>query len=200
MRTVIASNIMTLDGFYAGPGGNPMVLNMDWAFDAYNLERMRSAGTVLLGRRSFELFSSFWPAVADAPDDPGNPALSATNREFSRLYRHVPKLVVSDTLTVADDNPWRDTTEVVTSADAAVRIALERDRDGGDIVLYGSHVLWNALLAQGLLDEVHLMIGPAAIGDGVRLFENPTALELVEARHFEGSSNVLHRYIPARNT
>ena len=67
MRNVIVSNIVTLDGFTAGEGGNPMVLNMDAAFDAYNLERMRTAGTILLGRASFELFGSFWPAVADAP-------------------------------------------------------------------------------------------------------------------------------------
>ena len=49
MRQVIVSNIMSLDGYYEGPGGNVMVLNMDEAFDAYNLERIRAAGTVLLG-------------------------------------------------------------------------------------------------------------------------------------------------------
>ena len=54
MRTVIVSNIVSLDGFYEGPGGDVMALNMDAAFDAYNLERIRAAGTVLLGRRSFE--------------------------------------------------------------------------------------------------------------------------------------------------
>lgn len=42
-RTVIVCNIMSLDGRYEGPGGNVMALNMDAAFDAYNLERIRSA-------------------------------------------------------------------------------------------------------------------------------------------------------------
>jgi hypothetical protein len=41
---------------------------------------------VLLGRTSFELFSSYWPAIADAPPDPDNRALSADNRELSRIY------------------------------------------------------------------------------------------------------------------
>jgi hypothetical protein len=86
MRQVIVSNIMSLDGYYEGPGRNVMVLNMDEAFDSYNLERIRAAGTVLLGRTSFEGFSSYWPGIADAPDDPGNRALSADNRELSRIY------------------------------------------------------------------------------------------------------------------
>ena len=46
MRQVIVSNIMSVDGYYEGPGRNVMVLNMDEAFDAYNLERIRAAGTV----------------------------------------------------------------------------------------------------------------------------------------------------------
>ena len=196
MRKVIVTNIMTLDGFNSGPGGDPMVLNMDAAFDAYNLECMRSAGTILLGRRSFEGFSSFWPAVADAPDDPANPALSVTNREFSRLYRDIPKLVVSDTLDVATDNAWHDSTEVVSRATAAERIAAER-AGGGGIVIYGSHLLWTALLAAGLIDELHLIVGPAAIGNGVPMFSQPTTLTLLGTRTFDGSSNVLLRYAPA---
>ena len=86
MRQVIVNNIMSLDGYYEGPGRNVMVMNMDKAFDGYNLERIQAAGTVLLGRTSFEGFSSYWPSIADAPDDPGNPALSAGNRELSRIY------------------------------------------------------------------------------------------------------------------
>ncbi|TDB80405.1 hypothetical protein [Micromonospora sp. KC721] len=54
MRNFTVSNIVTLDGFFAGQGGNPMVLDMDAAFDAMNLERMHAASTVVLGRASFE--------------------------------------------------------------------------------------------------------------------------------------------------
>ncbi|HEV2928344.1 MAG TPA: dihydrofolate reductase family protein, partial [Propionibacteriaceae bacterium] len=95
MRTLIVSNIMSLDGFYEGPGRNMMVLNMDQAFDAYNLERIRSADTVLLGRTSFERFSSYWPGIVTAPADPDNRALDDVNREISRIYNQLPKVVVS---------------------------------------------------------------------------------------------------------
>ena len=113
MRQVIVSNIMSVDGYYEGPGRNVMVLNMDEAFDAYNLERIRAAGTVLLGRSSFEGFSSYWPGIADAPADRGNRALSADNRELSRIYNNLPKAVVSDTYTVPVDNPWHRVTSVI---------------------------------------------------------------------------------------
>src|SRR3954453_11065744 len=198
MRNVIVSNIVTIDGFSAGEGGNPMVLNMDAAFDAYNLERMRTAGTILLGRSSYELFGSFWPAVADAPDDPSNPALSATNREFSRLYRDIPKVVVSDTLVVAGDHPWADTTEAVARSDAPARLASERAADGGDILVFASHILWNALLADGQVDELHLMVGPHALGSGVSAFVGAASLDLIDSRRFDGSGNVLHSYRPVR--
>ena len=197
MRKVIVTNIATLDGYYSGEGGNPMVLNMDAAFDAYNLERMRAASTVLLGRASFDLFGSFWPAVADAPEDAANPALSPTNREFSRLYRDIPKLVVSDSLDVPADHPWTVTTEVIARKDAAARVTAERAADGGDIAIFASHVLWNELIAHGLLDELHVIVGPAAIGDGVPLFESPASLVLIDARRLDGSDNVLHVYRPA---
>lgn len=194
MRSVIVSNIITLDGYFAGEGGNPMVLNMDASFDADNLDRMRAAGTIMLGRASFELFGSYWPLIVDAPADPANPALSETNREFSRLYRDIPKIVVSDSLEVPAAHPWAATLEVVARADAAQRLRAERETDGGDIVIFGSHVLWNALLADGLIDRLHLMIGPTAIGTGVPAFTAPVTLDLVEARALDSSSNVLHVY------
>ena len=70
MRKVIVNNIMSLDGYYEGHGRNVMIMNMDEAFDAYNLERIQAAGTVLLGRTSFEGFSSYWPGIAELPTIP----------------------------------------------------------------------------------------------------------------------------------
>ncbi|HEX6757187.1 MAG TPA: dihydrofolate reductase family protein [Propionibacteriaceae bacterium] len=198
MRLVIVSNIMSLDGYYEGPGRNVMVLNMDGAFDAYNLERIRAAGTVLLGRSSFEGFSSYWPGIADAPADPGNRALSADNRELSRIYNNLPKTVVSDTYTVPVDNPWHKVTSVIGRADAANWLSAERERGSGDILIFGSRKTWNGLLIQGLVDELHLMISPAALSNGTPIFEAPVDLALLDARRFDGSSNVLLRYAVAR--
>jgi dihydrofolate reductase len=194
MRQVIVSNIMSLDGYYEGPGRNVMVLNMDEAFDRYNLERIRAAGTVLLGRTSFQGFSSYWPEIADAPADPGNRALSADNRELSRIYSRLPKTVVSDTYTVPGDNPWHHVTTVIARADAANWLSAEKRRGHGDILIFGSRTTWNVLLTQGLIDEVHLMISPVAFGDGTPIFETPVDLALLDVRRFDGSDNVLLRY------
>jgi dihydrofolate reductase len=198
MRKVIVNNIMSLDGYYEGPGRNVMDMNMDEAFDAYNLERIQSAGTVVLGRTSFEGFSSYWPGIADAPEEPGNRALSTDNRELSRIYNGLPKAVISDTYTVPVDNPWHQVTTVIGRADAADWLAAEKKRASGDILIFGSRTTWNGLLAQGLIDELHLMVGPAALGEGTPLFDTPVDLVLLDARRFEGSNNVLLRYAVQR--
>lgn len=198
MRKVIVNNIMSLDGYYEGPGRNVMIMNMDEAFDVYNLERIQAAGTVLLGRTSFEGFSSYWPGIADAPDDPGNRALSADNRELSRIYNDLPKAVISDTYTVPIDNPWHQVTTVIGRADAANWLSAEKNRGSGDILIFGSRTTWNGLVAQDLIDELHLMVGPAVLGEGTPLFEAPVALALLDARRFEGSNNVLLRYAVQR--
>ena len=194
MRALIVSNIMSVDGFYEGPGRNMMVLNMDQAFDAYNLERIRSAGTVLLGRSSFEGFSNYWPDIATAPIDPGNPALDDVNREISRIYNQLPKVVVSDTYRVPDDNPWHDQTTVVGRSDIGGWLDAARGDGDGDILVFGSRTMWNGLLRQELVDELHLMVSPNAVGSGTPIVDSAVALDLLEARGFDGSANVLLRY------
>jgi dihydrofolate reductase len=152
---------------------------------------------VLFGRVSFELFSSFWPGVADAPADPANPALSEVNREFSRRYRDIPKLVVSDGYAVPDGNPWHDSTRVLGGAGLHDALREEKAGEGGDIVVFASHVLWNGLLAEGLVDRLDLIVGPEAIVDGVPAFTAPAALRPLGAHPLEGSRNVLMQYEPA---
>src|SRR5215210_5960706 len=198
MRRVIVSNIMSLDGQYEGPGGNVMALNMDQAFDDYNLERIRAAGTVLLGRRSFEGFSSYWPHIANAPHDPLNRALSEDNRELSRLYDPIPKIVVSDGLVVPANNPRHGVTTVVPRAVAGARLTAEKQRGTGDILVFASRTMWNGLLAQGLIDEIHLMVGPRALAGGTPAFDRTTDLQLLDVRCPERSGNVLLRYAVRR--
>jgi dihydrofolate reductase len=194
VRQVIVTNIVSLDGFYSATDGNPLVLNMDAAFDAHNRVHIEAAGTVLLGRSSFEGFSSYWPHVADAPEDPVNRALSEDNRATSRAYNAVEKVVVSDRYVVPEDNPWQGTTRVVSRSDVAGWLTAARGGHGGDILVFGSRIMWNALLAQGLVDELHLVVSPNALGDGVPLFDAPVSLSLQEARRLEDSDNALLRY------
>ena len=94
MRRVVVCNIASVDGFYAASDGNPLVLNMDAAFDEYDRTRIEAADMLLLGRKSFEGFSSYWPGIANAPDDPGNRAVTEDNRRISRAFNSLPQAVV----------------------------------------------------------------------------------------------------------
>ncbi len=191
MRKLIVSNIMSLDGQIAGPGNNVMAMPMDHSFDAYNVERLRAADTLLLGRVTFQMFEGFWPRVADHPD------ASAANREISRLDNAIAKVVVSSSLTAEQTGTWRTTTRIVPRALAHAQIAELKRQPGKDILVFGSRTLWNDLLAAGLVDELHLMLGPVVLGGGTPGFGATalaTPLELLDTRRFEGSSNVVLRY------
>jgi dihydrofolate reductase len=188
MRKLIVCNIVSVDGFYSGPDDNVMVMPFDAPFNDYNAERLRAADTLLLGRRSFEGFRGYWPSIADNPDaDP-------VEREISRLNNAIDKVVVSDSLTDADLAPWTNTT-IVGRADAHDTIAELKRGPGREILTFGSHVLWNDLLKARLVDELHLMIGAAFLGDGIPVFAGPrTDLRLLDARVLDGSQLILARY------
>ncbi len=190
MRKLIVTNIVSLDGFYEGPGGNVLALPMDGAFDAYCAERLGTADTLLLGRSSFELFSGFWPAVA------ADPSATPAQRTISRRDDEIDKVVISDSLTPEGTGVWRDTTRVVSRSDAPAAIAeLKRD-PGGDVLVFGSRTAWNALLAAGLVDELHLVRAATILGGGTPLFPAGVTAQLrhLGTRTFDDSDNVVARY------
>jgi dihydrofolate reductase len=188
MRKLIVCNIISVDGFYSGPNDDVMVMPFDAPFSDYNAERLRAADTLLLGRRSFEGFRDYWPGIADDPDQP------PVEREISRLNNAIDKVVVSNSLTDADLAPWT-TTRIVRRADAHDAIGELKRSEGREIVMFGSHVLWNDLLTVGLVDELHFMIGSAVLGDGVPMFTGQrTDLRLLDARVLDGSQLILARY------
>jgi dihydrofolate reductase len=189
MRKLIVANIISVDGFYSGPNDDVMAMPFDTTFSDYNLERLRAADTLLLGRRSFEGFRDYWPPIADDPDQP------PVEREISRLDNAIEKVVVSDSLTDADLGPWTDTTRIVRRANAHDAIRELKSGPGREILVFGSHVLWNDLLLAGLVDELHLMIGSAFLGDGVPVFSGPrTDLRLAQVRQLGESQLILARY------
>ena len=209
---LIVSNIVSLDGYVAGPDGNPTVLPMDAAFDAYNAERLRTADTLLTGANSYRGFAGFWPQVLADPqgaidnivaqvgDAVPRAAIEAdimspVSQEISRLNNTVAKVVVSDRLGPDDLGAWRDSTRVGRRADAHAAVAGLQ----GETLVFGSRTLWNDLLTAGLVDELHLMLAPVVLGDGVPAFDAPVAdLRLAATRRFDGSDNVLLRYLTQR--
>ncbi len=193
MRKLIVCNIVSLDGFSSGPGGNIMAMPFDAGFSDYNAERLRAADTLLLGRKSFEMFRSYWPAIAEDASQP------AVEREISRLNTAIEKVVISNSLKPDKVDGW-GSTRVVRREDAHAEIAALKKEPGRDILVFGSHVLWNDLLAAGLVDELHLMIGAGVVGEGVRAFETRPSgrLLLLNTRTFDGSSLLLTRYAVER--
>ena len=155
MRKLIVSNLVSLDGYYDGKGRDlgPLFdyFHEDYAgdqtFDAYMLERLRAADTLLWGGRSNFLGNmSYWPGVTD------DPSATSIRREFARIMNPMPKVVVSDKLTTEELARWEDT-RIIRLADAHREIAALKEQPGRDILIYGSRVLWHDLLVHDAVDE-----------------------------------------------
>lgn len=198
MRKLIVSNFMSLDGYYEGSGKDVKALfdyrlnvdRPDASIEAYSAERLREADTLLFGHTSFEGFKDTWPSVAD--DESATP----TQREISRLDNAIDKVVISDSLTAEETKPWHDTTRIISRADAHEQIAELKRQAGNDILVLGSHFLWNDLLVHGLVDELHLMILPVVIGDGTPIFNTKpdVTLRLIDTRRWDDSENIVLKY------
>jgi dihydrofolate reductase len=189
MAQLIVSILSSLDGYCAGPGGTLAGLPMDAAFSTHNLDRMRRAGTLLFGATTFPMFEAYWPTVDRGPD------VDPVQREIAERVAAAGKLLVSDRLRVRHDSPWADT-EVIPRAQARARIAQLKAAPGPDLLIFGSHLLCNGLLAHGLVDELHLLVGNVLLGEGVPTFEPGLAQQwvLLDQRRLAGSDTVALRY------
>jgi dihydrofolate reductase len=157
MGAVLAHEFMTLDGVIDAP-----TWTFDYGFDPKMGEALaavtgRSRG-ILLGRTTYEMFEPAW-STRTVEDDPGAP-----------FFNDSTKYVVSGTLTKAT---WSNSTIIGPYDPDAIR-RLKDDVDG-DIYMSGSVTLVRAMLADGLVDELHLMTYPLTRGSGPRLFEDGAA-------------------------
>jgi len=176
MRKVIASFFMSIDGVVDAP--------QDWHFPFFDEDMgavvggtLSRAGAFLLGRRTYEEWAGYWPAQSSED----NPMAASING--------LPKYVVSNTLERAD---WEGTT-ILGGDDLNAQIAQLKEQDGGDINVSGSGTLVRSLLADGLVDELNLLVHPIVVGTGRHLFEDgpaPAQLELTASHTF--GNGVLH--------
>src|SRR3990170_5927610 len=123
MRKLIVCLLMSLDGYVAGEGDDLTVMPIDDSFSGYNLTRMRTASTLLMGATTYRGMLSYWP---DIEHDQGQPPVE---REISSINNRVEKVVVSDSLTPEDTGVWRDITEIVRRGDAHRRVAELKNQD-----------------------------------------------------------------------
>ena len=169
MGTIRVHEFMTLDGVIDAP---------TWTFD-FGFDRalgqdignlMSSCGAILLGRTTYEMFEPAWSART-AEEDPGAPFMNDST-----------KYVVSSTMKAGT---WQNTKIVGPySAEAIRRVKAEVD-DG--VYVSGSSMLVRALIADGLLDELHLFVYPVTRGAGPRLFPDdlPTQWSLAHSATYD---------------
>jgi dihydrofolate reductase len=161
---------ISLDGVIDAP-----VWTADYGFDPKMGEALgavtgRSRG-ILLGRTTFEMFEPAW-STRTVEEDPGAP-----------FFNDTTKYVVSSTLT---DPTWQNS-EVVGPYDAE-RIRRLKDEVDGDLYVSGSGTLVRAMLADGLVDELHLFMYPTTRGAGPRLFPpeaGPSKLTLATSERYD---------------
>jgi dihydrofolate reductase len=160
---------LTLDGVIDAP---------EWSFEYGFLPEMeKTVGAVtgrcrgiLLGRRTYEMFELAW-STRTVEDDPGAP-----------FFNETMTYVVSGTLT---DATWRNSTIIGPYDPGAIRSLKD---EVGDLYVSGSGTLVRAMLADGLVDELHLLVYPVTRGPGPRLFPEdapPGKLSLAACEAYE---------------
>ena len=177
MRKIIAATFVSLDGVMQAPGGpeeDPVggFKFGGWTFHYFDEvagvamdELFSKPFDLLLGRRTYDIFAAYWPYQKDSIADAFNPATKY-------VATHRP-----DSLT------WQNTQSL--GPDIVAELRRLKQEDGPDLLIQGSGNLIQTLLANGLIDEIRLMIFPLLLGKGKRLFGDsamPAAFKLVKSQ------------------
>ena len=180
MRPVVVQMGVTLDGFVHGARGYG-----DWGLPpeeedvvAWKVSSLREAGTHVMGRVSYEIMASVWPAATGV---------------YADVMNVIPKVVFSRTLTRAD---WPESR--IADGDLADDIDRLKREPGGVILAHGGATFIDALIGRNLVDEYRLVIHPVVIGHGTGLFgalREPLRLDPVETHTF-ASGTMIATYRP----
>jgi len=187
MGRIVVTEFISLDGVIEDPGGAEDYKYGGWSFeinrgdegDNFKLDETRESEALLLGRKTYEGFADAWPS---------------REGEFADKFNNMPKYVVSSTL---KDPEWTNTT--VIGDDLAAEVSRLKEELDGDIVVHGSAQLVQALVEQGLVDELRLMVFPVVLGSGKRLFgetSDKRPLRLADSK-IVGDGVAILTYAPA---
>ncbi len=185
MRRLTVFNLVTLDGYFAGQGGDISWHNVDAEFQELAKAVSHSGNTLLFGRVTYELMASFWPTPEAIRTDPI--VASGMNK--------AEKIVFSRTL---EKVGWNNTRLVKT--DMAAEVRRLKQGPGKDLTVLGSGSIVAQLAQEGLIDEYNILLNPVAIGKGKTMFEgvrDRLTLKLTKTRVF-GNGNVLLTYVPVK--
>ncbi len=175
-RKLIESTLVTLDGVISDPQhyGGPY---WDDEHSGYSAKLMDGTDALVLGRATYEGFAPAWSSRSGDP--------------FTDRINAMPKYVASRTLT---ETTWNAT---ILEGDAVQAVADLKQQPGGNLLKYGSGEFSKALLAAGLIDELHLWVFPVVAGQGDRLLAglDLTHLELIDSTTFQ-SGIVVHALAP----
>ena len=157
VRRLIVSNLVSLDGFVAGPEGE-----LDWfvhegfmkgtEFGQYARNMISSVDAILLGRRTYQEFVTYWPNATN--DDP----------VITERINNLPKIVFSRTLPKVEWGKWNNARLV--NGNAAEEVKRLKEQPGRDLVIYGSADLVSSLMKEELIDEFQLFLQPVVLGKG----------------------------------
>ncbi|TCJ18794.1 dihydrofolate reductase [Flaviaesturariibacter flavus] len=176
MRKIISFMHISLDGFVAGPNGEMNWINVGEELFDHIGRRVSQTDSALYGRVTYEMMEGYWPTAGDEPD------ASSHDIQHSKWYNGAHKIVLSKTLNGAD---LANTT--VISDNLADKINAIRQKEGSEILVFGSPTATHALMEQNLVDGYWLFVNPVILGEGIPLFTGNTGkvkLQLEATRQF----------------
>jgi len=193
-RRIVMFNRVTADGYFAGADGSLDWVVPDEEVDAAGAAATPAFDTMLFGRRTYELFETFWPHALDDPGtarDPHSVRRSPELRTMAVWINEASKLVFSRT---RDAVSWKNS-RLIHELDPA-QIETMKEQSGKDIIVFGSGSLVSQLSEHRLIDEYQFVVNPLLLGKGRSLvcgMSRSSKLDLIEERRFR-SGIVMLRY------